>query len=349
MKNIKLFYCVLLSLLFSSLAQLNAQCTDDHAGTGTDLIANTNAGQSFQPSCTGTLNTIAIVGNAATTGHTVTLYSGLGTGGMQLGQLTNQSIIDEDGSISNFSSVFDFSSQNIMLSSGADYTFVITGPLRFFFDEGNGYPDGEIFFDNAFSAPNDLHFEVDLDTPLPVELTSFTAESSEHHTTLTWKTATETNNQKFEIEESMEGRTFYKVGEVEGRGTTYTPQQYDFQVNNQRAGTLYYRLKQIDFDGRFEYSHIISVTSKGGQGSMGTFYPNPTKPGLVYLDYNAPDSQVIELTIFDRAGKLILREFHQVSTGDNQLSIDCSDLNLGVYVAKIGDEHHAIHRKLVIE
>jgi hypothetical protein len=99
-----------------------------------------------------------------------------------------------------------------------------------------------------------------LSTLLPVELISFTAHRKNNYTFLTWKTATEINNEKFEIEISKDGVFFSYIGEVGGMGNSSTINHYQFVDDGvYNADVVYYRLKQIDFDGRFEYSHIVSV------------------------------------------------------------------------------------------
>ena len=94
-------------------------------------------------------------------------------------------------------------------------------------------------------------------TVLPVELTFFTGKLEEHNIVLKWQTATETNNDKFEIEVSQDGQNFEKIGEVSGKGTTLEIQDYQSIIEGLNQGIHYFRLKQIDFDGQFSYSRII--------------------------------------------------------------------------------------------
>lgn len=184
---------------------------------------------------------------------------------------------------------------------------------------------------------------------LPVELIRFEADLKKTHVTLKWSTASELNNEKFEIERSQDGREFQKIGEVEGKGTTSEQQEYSFEVERPRNGISYFRLKQIDFDGQFEISQVISVDFKGENGDVGEFYPNPSKSGIVNLDYTSQTDDEISITVFDVTGKLVVNQIQQVSNGDNNLSFDFSELNTGIYIVKIGDERNPTHRKLIIE
>lgn len=190
-----------------------------------------------------------------------------------------------------------------------------------------------------------------LTSVLPVELLKFDAnyQKNSSKVNLEWQTASELQNEKFEIEESQDGREFQKIGEVEGRGTTHELQDYTFEVKKPRYGISYYRLKQIDFDGQFEYSKVLSVNFKGENEEVGEFYPNPSKSGMVYLDYVSKTDEEIIVSVFDITGKLVINQIQQISSGDNNLRFDFSDLNMGIYMVKIGDERNPTHRKLIIE
>ena len=184
---------------------------------------------------------------------------------------------------------------------------------------------------------------------LPVELLSFEAKEINKSIMLNWETASEINNEKFEIEESQDGGVFQKIGEVKGNGTTFEQQQYSFEVKNIRNGIFYYRLKQMDFDGQFEYSKVISVDFKNENGDVGEFYPNPSKSGLVNLDYFAQNEDEITVSVFDMTGKLVINQIQSIARGNNNLSFNLSGLNTGIYTVKIGNERNITHRKLIIE
>jgi hypothetical protein len=129
------------------------------------------------------------------------------------------------------------------------------------------------------SDPTPNEYEVSWTTPLPVDLTSFTAKALDATTNiLDWTTASELNNDKFIIERRLETEMeFSPVGEVYGAGTTQEMQVYQFTDYNvpQTGSVVYYRLKQIDFDGQFEYSGIVAVTQTKALQTV--VYPNPTQ------------------------------------------------------------------------
>src|SRR5690606_27584493 len=130
--------------------------------------------------------------------------------------------------------------------------------------------------------------------PLRVNLVSFTAnrlnETSVRHN---WRTAGEENNDRFEIERSTDGINFITVGEVAGNGTTNTPLSYLFEDRNANALTpvLYYRLKQVDYNGAFEYSPIARVANTIAVVDMKAWY-NQTNEKVQVAIVNNLNEQV---------------------------------------------------------
>jgi len=183
----------------------------------------------------------------------------------------------------------------------------------------------------------------------PVELISFEGESYLDRVELTWTTASELNNERFEIETSQDGRSFLKIGEVDGNGTTTEQQDYSFEIEQPRFGNAYYRLKQIDFDGKFEYSKVISVQFEGERRAVGDLYPNPSRSGLVNLDYDAQGQDEISISVFDLTGRLMINQIQPVVNGMNNLSFTFTNLKTGLYIVKIGDGRNPTYQKLMIE
>lgn len=183
----------------------------------------------------------------------------------------------------------------------------------------------------------------------PVEFISFNAKSEDSKIQLTWQTATEQNNEKFEIEMSLNGRDFQTIGEVKGNGTTATQQNYSFAVKSPQGGISYYRLKQIDFEGTFKYSEVKSVNFKKNNKQIEEFYPNPSSSGFTHFNYVAQNNGKITISVFDMTGKLMIHQAQQVLKGENNLSFDFSDLNTGNYIVKIDDKRNLLYKKLIIE
>ena len=255
----------------------------------------------------------------------------------------NPTVLNDLGLDADCDGIIDVEDQNLLTKTLAEYSFSIplTGASLELIFTANANGGGEEFVVDNFRLNEGVN--------VPVELTSFTATLSDKNIQLEWQTASEVNNEKFEVETSQNGREFKKIGEVEGKGTTVEQQDYLFEINNPKNGISYYRLKQIDFDGQFEYSKVISVNFKGENGEIGEFYPNPSKSGLVNLDYSSKTDEEITVSVFDITGKLVVMEIQEISNGNNNLSFNFSDLNTGIYIVKIGDKRNQNHQKLIIQ
>jgi hypothetical protein len=182
---------------------------------------------------------------------------------------------------------------------------------------------------------NYQNFEIqgyDLGAVVPVELTSFTASVSDGKVNLTWSTASEINNHGFEVERKYSNGQFATVGFVEGYGTTAEEQHYTFVDQNLTPGTYSYRLKQIDFDGSFEYFNEIEVdVTSPVEFDLSQNYPNPFNPATTINFSLASDSKVT-LKIFDVLGQEITTLVNgNMSAGIHNLNFNASSLNSGIY------------------
>jgi hypothetical protein len=172
-------------------------------------------------------------------------------------------------------------------------------------------------------------------TPIPVELISFNANVNNGIVELTWITATELNNQGFEIQRSA-GSEFEKIGFVDGYGTTTETKVYSFADRNVNHGSYSYRLKQIDFDGTFAYSDVINVeVNPPAVFSLEQNYPNPFNPSTMIKFTLAADSKV-SLKVFNVLGQEIASLIDQdMSAGTHTVDFNAEGINSGVYFYKI--------------
>ena len=169
-------------------------------------------------------------------------------------------------------------------------------------------------------------------TPLAVELLNFNAQVQNDRVLLTWDTRNETNNDYFAIERSTERTGFSEIGRVKGSGSTFEPQSYRTFDLAPLPGTSYYRLKQTDFDGKFAYSHTVSVTFEAS-GDQVLLYPNPAHNGVnARIRYTSTREHRNVFQLFDLTGRKVWEETREERNGD--IEIPTSSLTAGVYLFK---------------
>lgn len=140
---------------------------------------------------------------------------------------------------------------------------------------------------------------------LPVELISFIADVTDNNVLLNWQTATETNNQGFEVQRKSSVGDFAAIGFIEGKGTTTEQHNYSFTDKSLSEGKYSYRLKQIDFDGSFEYSKTIDVEITSPlEFSLSQNYPNPFNPSTK-ISWQSPVGSWQTLKVYDMLGNLV--------------------------------------------
>jgi hypothetical protein len=162
---------------------------------------------------------------------------------------------------------------------------------------------------------------------LPIELTNFTAKPNNSTVNLAWQTASEKGNSHFDIERSANGKDWAKIGMVKGSGTTQQKVDYRFMDEGPLSILNYYRLKQVDLDGQFNYSPV--VTAVVGKGKLKGIFPNPTTDKVTLVGNDLTNDDVV--TIFDLNGRNIKTQ--KVSGSQ----IDVSDLAKGFYILSVSD------------
>lgn len=185
-------------------------------------------------------------------------------------------------------------------------------------------------------------------TPLPIELLSFEANLNEDVVDLKWITATETNNDFFTVERSKNGIDWEKIAQVKGSGNSSQILEYFEVDNNPYSGISYYRLKQTDFDGNFEYFNIVPVkVEKDAEGI--SLFPNPLERGED-LKLNIKGVNDVLIVIRDIKGK----EFYskaEIHIEENQLiAIPInSDIPAGLYIVTATSENQIYSQKLLVK
>ncbi|MGB0984276.1 MAG: lamin tail domain-containing protein, partial [Saprospiraceae bacterium] len=221
-----------------------------------------------------------------------------------------------------FASDYDYSS--ITFTNGEDEIIL---------EDSNGNEVDKVIYDNTFPSTNGSMYLVNIpsdnnvgsnwaasttsegittgkgspgnigEATLPVEFSDFYSEKINNAVQLFWETRTELNNSHFEIERSTNGKKFVRIGEVQGNGTALETQLYNF-VDNSPQQINYYRLKQIDFDGQFEYSKTIVVNMEHQATLDIRVFPNPTK-NKFNIDFTNIIEQDVRIEIYNMNGQQV--------------------------------------------
>lgn len=171
---------------------------------------------------------------------------------------------------------------------------------------------------------------VGTEVPLPVELTFFRGEYVDGLVNLHWQTASEVNNDFFDVER-MVGDTFETIGRLQGRGTINSPTDYHFVDTNADIRKLYYRLRQVDFSGAISYSKIIKIE---WEQSAITLFPNPSATGDFYISSPQNIEGQISLTIFNQLGSLVIEMVLNKTNTDSSIFVPVK-LTDGLYTVVI--------------
>ena len=176
---------------------------------------------------------------------------------------------------------------------------------------------------------------------LPVNISMFNVTKSNGYNTLQWQTISETNNYGFELQRSIDGVNFSKIVFVNSKanlGTSNTFTNYTANDSKPFDGINYYRLKQIDNDGRFNFSNIVSTkNSLANSWATIALYPNPVKEKLTIL-VNTNIQENIFISIFNMYGQQIFAINKLVASGSTPINIEIKNLPQGLYTLKINGQ-----------
>ena len=185
-------------------------------------------------------------------------------------------------------------------------------------------------------------------SPVPVELTTFTADVKNSSVTLNWGTATEINNYGFEIErKSLDD--WEKIGFINGNGNSNSPKEYSYVDKNPIGGSKFqYRLKQIDNDGQFEYSSIVEVDLVPIEFMLYQNYPNPFNP-ITKIRYQLPKESKVVVKIYNILGSEIIEILNaQREPGIYEIEFNAKNLTSGTYIYRFIANNFSQSKKLIL-
>jgi hypothetical protein len=193
----------------------------------------------------------------------------------------------------------------------------------------------------------------DVANPIPVELTSFNVSVGNQKASISWTTATETNNMGFEVERSKaaeENSSWTKIGFVKGNGNSTEISSYSFRDNDRLIGKYSYRLKQIDYDGSFAYSNQVEVDFGAGPEEFGISqnYPNPFNPTTT-IEFQVPMESEVVVTLYDMLGKEVSTLLREVKpAGYHTLTLNAVNLSTGVYYYRMTAGDFSQVKKMIV-
>lgn len=184
---------------------------------------------------------------------------------------------------------------------------------------------------------------------VPVELTTFSASVNGTSVSLNWATASELNNYGFEIQRKSLNGNFATVGFVNGKGTSTNKNEYSFTENNLEEGKYFYRLKQIDFDGKYEFSKTIEVDVRILTNfALEQNYPNPFNPTTT-IGFVLQERSFVRLSLLNSIGEeisILMNE--EKDKGYHKLNLNAADLPSGVYLYRIQAGNFSDTKKMLL-
>lgn len=194
----------------------------------------------------------------------------------------------------------------------------------------------------SFSGGTGATGNGDDDSPLPIELTSFTGyhNADKYVNNLNWVTSSEINSSRFVVEKSLDGASFTYLGEKAGAGNSNTTLNYELVDTKPSLGDNYYRLKMIDKDGTFEYSKIININV--GVGTAGSqilgIYPNPTR-GMLNIRFLSGEKEKFTMRVINTTGQVVRENTFDFPAGINFIELNTFDFADGLYVLQFTGEN----------
>lgn len=214
--------------------------------------------------------------------------------------------------------MWDYGTTDIPASGSNPYTITRTGVTSF----------------SPFAVANFM--------ALPVTWLNLSGKNNGADNLISWSTANETNNHHFVVEVSADGRDWTEAGQVPGANNSTSEQHYSFLHKNVPYSTAWYRIKQVDNDGRYSYSKIIRVVS-GEQGGSGLVYiTNPAQQKLSAV-IQSERAYLAHLFIIDAAGRHIIKQSIRFNAGSNNIEMQLGSHPQGIYFLHYADEYGKAH------
>lgn len=226
-----------------------------------------------------------------------------------------------------------------VINSTNSNPFILTAPAAGNYIVNAGYKNPQRRWDSAAVT-----------LVVPVELASFSASVNNNDVTLQWQTATELNNSGFDIERAVNNNDWKKIGFVSGHGTTSEVHNYTFKDNDLKAGIYNYRIKQIDYNGSYEYFELeqqIEITPPNKFALLQNF-PNPFNP-VTTIKFVIAEKASVTLTVFNSIGEEVAMLVNEVKeAGSYETQFNANGFSSGIYYYKLQTENFVQTRKMIL-
>ena len=244
---------------------------------------------------------------------------------------------------------FNTSSKKLFLPCGSKVSIKAGGLLTSSSHGGGSSSKIEICGNTAWKAGDgDKPGPLDITDPLPIKLLSFDAKSNNNSVNLTWVTSSEINNDYFTIDRSVDTKIWEEITMINGSGNSNRTISYSATDDSPLDGVAYYRLKQTDFNGKFEYFKVVSVTLDSEDTDFTvTIFPNPVTSGdFITLELSTSISTNILVVLTDVNGNNF---YSQYFNGGKSIRIPINDnIPKGLYAVSLMVDNQTYRKKLII-
>lgn len=185
---------------------------------------------------------------------------------------------------------------------------------------------------------------------VPVELVSFNASVDKNIVDLRWITVTELNNKGFEVQRRTNNSSYETIAFVQGKGTTTQVNGYTYSDVVNETGTYFYRLRQVDFDGTYEYSNevMVNVLALPGEYALAQNYPNPFNPSTS-IEFVLAQAGSVNLSVFNLLGEKVAELVNEVKdSGNHTLTFNANELSSGTYIYRLSVNGNVISKKMTL-
>lgn len=194
------------------------------------------------------------------------------------------------------------------------------------------------------NGSTDIFFTQYSSSPLPVEWEYFGVAANPQGVMLEWKTASELNNEFFAVQRSFDGVFFEQIGTVAGKGNSTTGHSYTFLDEHPWPGVTFYRLKQVDTDGAFDYSNIVELRNDNPQVLL-TAFPNPARDRFEFRLLGATGTTPLDIALLDATGRIVCNRRATSTRGE----LDVSALSPGIYLLKAQYQRETFQQRIMIQ